>query len=411
MNLRDIDACLERGDPARALQLCDEMLVRQPGLAAVASRRGAALLDLDRPVEARRAFNKTLNDDPASGAAWDGLGKVFHDLGDLAAAADAFGRAAVMLEAAAPGEGASARYHQSMALLAAGDFAAGWPAHEARLDVARMGYRALLQPRWTGEQLEGRRLLVLFEQGYGDMIQFARYLLQLSAMDAEITVEMPAGLIPLLSDLAPGANIISTESQGGASYDVDLHVWLMSLPGILGTAAMTDIPTDIPYIDVPPDMSKDEDVSGDVSVGLVWAGRPTHPQDRQRSMDAALLTPLFDIPGVEFHNLQRDGDIDAALAPRFHRDWRGAMETFSDSAQAIAALDLVITVDTSIAHLAGAMGAPVWVMVPFAADWRWFRDRLDSPWYPTMRLFRQDKAGDWSTMVDDVVVALKDWRP
>ena len=404
-DLRAIDACLDRGDPVRALILCDTLLTRQPDLPAAASRRGAALLDLDRPVEARRAFNKMLNEDPASGAAWNGLGKAFYDLGDLTAAADAFGRAAVLLD-----DGAGARYHQSMALLAAGDFAAGWPAHEARLDVDRIGYRDLPQPRWTGEPLNGRRLLVLFEQGYGDMMQFARYLPHLCARDGDIIVEMPAELIPVLSPLAPGAVILATESQADAVYNSDLVVWLMSLPGILGTKTIADIPADIPYIADPEIKTPVISGAGGNAVGLVWAGRATHPQDRQRSMNGALLAPVLEVTGVEFHALQREGEIDAALTPRFHRDWRDEMVNFSATAAIVASLDLVITVDTSIAHLAGAMGRPVWVMLPFAADWRWFRDRADSPWYSTMRLFRQDRPGDWGSVIDAVGAALMDWR-
>lgn len=403
-DLRGIDACLDRGDPARALALCDAS--RQPDSPAALSRRGAALLDLDRPAEARRAFNKMLNEDPASGAAWNGLGKAFHDLGDLGAAADAFGRAAAVLESGAPDEAASARYHQSMALLAAGDFAAGWPAHEARLDMARMGYRDLPQPRWTGELLNGRQLLVLFEQGYGDMMQFARYLPQLCALDGDIIVEMPAELAPVLAPLAPGAAVIATESQAGAIYNADLAVWLMSLPGILGAKTIADIPADIPYIEVPENAIP----VGPNSVGLTWAGRATHPQDRQRSMNGALLAPLLDTPGVEFHALQREGGTDAAADSQFHRDWSGEMINFSATAGIVASMDLVITVDTAIAHLAGAMGRPVWVMLPFAADWRWFRDRTDSPWYPTMRLFRQDAPGDWPSVVNAVGVALAEWR-
>ena len=409
VNLRDIDACLDRGDPAGALALCDAILSRLPDSPAALSRRGAALLDLDRPVDARRAFNKMLNEDPSSGTAWNGLGKVFHDLGDLNGAADAFGRAAAMLSRGdedAGNESASARYHQSMALLAAGNFASGWPAHEARLDMARMGYRDLPQPRWTGEPLKGRRLLVLFEQGYGDMMQFARYLPRLCALDGEIIIEMPTELIPLLSRLAPDATIIATESKAADIYNADLAVWLMSLPGLLGTRTIADIPADTPYIDAP--------VTGPPavahSVGLVWAGRSTHPQDRQRSMNGALLAPLLDTPGVEFQAIQREGDISADLALRFARDRSGDMTEFSATAAIVASLGLVITVDTAIAHLAGAMGRPVWVMLPFAADWRWFRDRADSPWYPTMRLFRQDRPGHWPSMVDEVAAALAKWR-
>jgi hypothetical protein len=169
---------------------------------------------------------------------------------------------------------------------------------------------------------------------------------------------------------------------------------------------MADIPADIPYIEVP----EDKTPVGPNSVGLTWAGRASHPQDRQRSMGAEILMPLFDMSGVEFHAIQRDGDIGADMTTRFHRDWSDEMVDFSATAGIVASMDLVITVDTAIAHLAGAMERPVWVMLPFAADWRWFRDRTDSPWYPTMRLFRQDAPGDWPSVIKAVGAALADWR-
>ncbi|MBL4719658.1 MAG: tetratricopeptide repeat protein [Alphaproteobacteria bacterium] len=415
--LHEIDALLEQGACEDALRRCDALLDVNAQNIAVWTRRGAALLALDRAKDARRAFNKALNEDPTSGAAWNGLGKSFFDLGDLSAAIDAFGHAAAIFDTLGPGaeaanESASARYHQSMALLATGDFAAGWPAHEARLGVTRMGFQGPTPPLWTGQPLAGKRLLVLFEQGYGDMIQFARYLPRLRSLDCKLVVSMPADLIPLLSPLAPNATFITMEEGRSNTVDADFSVWLMSLPNRLGAQTISDIPAEIPYIAPPAGTPIEAPLneafpqSNDLSIGLVWAGRPSHPQDHQRSIDSRLLAPLFDIPGVRFYGLQKEGAPDITLTSRFAHDWSNALTSFSATAAILARLDLIITVDTAVAHLAGAMGRPVWLMLPFAADWRWLRDRDDSPWYPTMRLFRQNRPGDWHPVIDVIGKAL-----
>jgi hypothetical protein len=416
--LHRIDDLLEQGAAESALGQCDRLLNADSKNAAVWTRRGAALLLLDQALDARRAFNKALNEDPASGAAWNGLGKAFFDLDDLGASSNAFSAAAAIFETlpaskAVANQIASARYHQSMAQLAAGDFTAGWPLHEARLGVTRMGFSGKTPPRWTGQPIVGRRLLVLFEQGFGDMIQFARYLPRLGALGCDLVISAPSDLIPLLSPMAPNATMIAREDGSVNALSADFAVWLMSLPHLLGTNSVTDIPVDIPYIQPPqtsqtPALEKPKNNVENISTGLVWAGRPTHPQDHQRSLDSALFAPLFDIPGVQFHALQKEGVAHPAIASRLTRDWRNDLTSFSATASIVARLDLVITVDTAVAHLAGAMGRPVWVLLPFAADWRWLRGRDDSPWYPNMRLFRQSDAGDWKPVIAALHDALYD---
>jgi hypothetical protein len=415
--LQRIDDSLEKGDASSALDQCDVLLGAHPHNVAAWTRRGASLLLLDRPREARRAFNKALNEDPASGAAWNGLGKAFFDLDDLSASANAFGHAASIFDSfpaskEAANEFASARYHQSMAQLAGGDFATGWPTHEARLSVTRMGFSDQIPPRWAGQPIAGRRLLVLFEQGFGDMIQFARYLPRFGALGCDLVISAPADLIPLLSPMVPDATIISREDGQVNAKSADFAVWLMSLPHLFGTKSTADIPNDIPYIEAPKPATRDfaRPDATELSVGLVWAGRPTHPQDHQRTIDSALLAPLLDLPDFRFHALQKEGDAHPVIASRFARDRRDELISFSVTASILAQLDLIITVDTAVAHLAGAMGRPVWVMLPFAADWRWLRGRNDSPWYPTMRLFRQTQAGDWATVISALGNALRDMR-
>ena len=196
-----------------------------------------------------------------------------------------------------------------------------------------------------------------------------------------------------------------TATEDGPVGDIDCHIHLMSLAGVLGVRAHC-VPAATPYIAAPParvaawrDAMADD---GGLRIGLAWAGRPAHPQDAQRSMDCAHLTPLAAMEGVSLYSLQKDKTthpIAPELAAALTEDFSRLLENFAETAAIVENLDLVITVDTALAHLAGALGKPVWVLLPFAADWRWMRGRADTPWYPTMRLFRQESAGDWAGVI------------
>jgi len=272
--------------------------------------------------------------------------------------------------------------------------------------VRRLRIRRYDAPRWTGEPLDGKRLLVVAEQGYGDMIQFARFLPMAARCGGRVTLEAPAELLPLFAPLAEGTRLVASDDGRVPDDSFDCFVNLMSLPGIFGIDAAT-IPGDTPYIAADPARiaawreKLHRDGAG-LKVGLAWAGRPSHPQDAQRSMDSAWLEPLTEVAGAQLYSLQKDISTrppTAALAGSLAGDFGHLPEDFTETAAIVSALDLVITVDTALAHLAGALGRPVWTLLCVAADWRWMRDRADTPYYPTMRLFRQPEAGDWGTVV------------
>ncbi len=395
-------ARIDARDYQSALALCDRALEANPANVSALINSGSALLGLGDPARARRSFNRAINEDPTIANAWDGLGKAQYDLRDPEAAAKAFRTAANLAD-----EPALSRYHRGLALLLNGNFAEGWEDYESRIDVPALGHRRYGKPRWNGEPLGGKRLLVVAEQGYGDMIQFARYLPMLNRFGGPVLVEAPADLIDLFAPLAEHATLIASDDGSVPDSEFDCYVYLMSLGRILGTMADT-VPADIPYITAPPDRINTwrERLGGPgVKTGIAWAGRPTHPQDAQRSMNSALFAPLAEIEGVCLYSLQKDKTtrpLDPALGNRLAADFGPQLTRFAETAAIVAHLDLVITVDTSLAHLAGALGKPVWTLLPYAPDWRWLLGRDDTPWYPTMRLFRQETAGDWRSVIERV---------
>ncbi|CCE08535.1 conserved hypothetical protein [Bradyrhizobium sp. STM 3843] len=264
------------------------------------------------------------------------------------------------------------------------------------------GYPTYTEPEWSGEPLAGRTLLLYAEAGLGDTLQFVRYLPMLRDKGGEIVLQVQPALVPLLR-----ANTdVTVIARGEPLPRFDLHLPLIGLPRVFGTTLDT-IPADIPYLH--PDVTKLahwQRILGDepsLKVGVVWAGNPRHKGDRLRSLAAAQLLPHLLVPGVKLYSLQKD--LRATDAPAVTAtgatmiDLAPQLDDFSDTAAAVAALDLVITVDTSVAHLAGALGRPVWLLLPYALDWRWLRDREETPWYPTMRLFRQRRPLAW----DDVI--------
>lgn len=264
--------------------------------------------------------------------------------------------------------------------------------------------------------LAGRTLLVHAEQGFGDTLQFCRYLTLLPA-EARVLVAVQAPLIRLLRTLPRAVTLLH---QGDVLPAIDLHCPLMSLPLAVGTTLET-IPAAVPYLSAEPEAvaawrRRLAPLPG-WRVGLCWAGDPrphlpgAHAVDRRRSLSLAAFAPLASVPGVTFVSLQKGPPAAQAVAPppglTLH-DWTGELEDFADTAALVAALDLVITADTSVAHLAGALGKKVWILNRFDACWRWLMERTDSPWYPTARLFTQTVPGDWDSVIAAVTQALSD---
>ena len=250
----------------------------------------------------------------------------------------------------------------------------------------------------------GKSILVHSEQGYGDTIQFVRYVPTLANQGARVLIETHKPLTRLLGKVEGVQQVIT---RGRGSVAADFQVPIMSLPHRFNTT-LDQIPANVPYLPVSADSVIDVDTVAKTTIGIAWAGRSTHKNDANRSLEAALLKPLLDMPDITWVSLQIDDRQNEAnlWAKEYIRNIGDQIQDFADTATAIADMDLVISVDTAVAHLAGALGMPVWVLLPFAPDWRWLLDRDDSPWYPTMKLFRQETPGDWEGVINRVLKAL-----
>ena len=305
-----------------------------------------------------------------------------------------------------------AHWRSGQARLALGDFSEGWRAWEYRLLMPTSKRREFPQPQWLGDTgIAGKRMFLYAEpgEGFGDTIQFARYAPLVAQLGATVSLEVQAPLAPLLGRMA---GVSRTSTAGEPPPEFDLHAPLMSLPFAFKTT-MATIPATVPYLAPPPeklDRWGSRLASGRLPrIGIAWSGRPRQGEFRNRPVPLALMASILETPGVRFVALQkelREGD-DALLrshpeVPNLGRE----LEDFTDTAAIIAQLDLVISVDTSVAHLAGALGKPVWILLQYAADWRWLLDRHDNPWYPSARLFRQPRPGDWESVMPRVHEAL-----
>jgi hypothetical protein len=419
-----------------ALTAYDSGLVLAPEDPQLRNGRGVALLELRRPAEAREEFERAWAADPDCLDALGNLGNALLKLNRPDEALAAYDRAlkiapnnaqlltnravalrrldrpqeALMSAARALVEKpdcAEARFVAGVTRLTLGDFAAGWRGYEARWGVGGLALqrRDFTAPQWRGaEPISGKTILLHAEQGFGDAIQFLRYAPLVAARGAHVVLEVRRDLMRLAASL-PG--IATLVAHGDALPSFDYHCPLLSLPLAFATDEAT-IPTDIPYL-----RPVDDEVAAWRArlpqrrplIGVCWSGERTYDNDLNRSTTLATLAPLLDVTGAQFVSLQRDvREVDAMLlARRSDVVSIGPQFTdFADTAAAIAALDLVISVDTAVAHLAGALGKPLFLLLPFAADFRWLRERSDSPWYPTARLFRQPRFGDWAAVVEAV---------
>ncbi len=296
---------------------------------------------------------------------------------------------------------APAKLNRGMARFLMGDLPGAWSDYESRPSRGVLPHPDIAEiPEWHGEDIAGRSIIVWAEQGYGDVIQFARYLPHLTARGAAVYFDVPPPLAPLFRENVGLAGLI-VRDRDETLPTVDFQIPVLSLPHRFETALET-IPAEIPYLDcahAPP-----ADLPAGLKVGLCWQGSESNPNDHRRSIDPSLLIDSLEYAGAPpLIGLQYDVADPPIPNPG------GAVTDFGGMAALIKEVDLVISVDTGVAHLAGALGKPVWVLLPFAPDWRWMTDRADSPWYPTMRLFRQSRPGDWPGVLDNVRAALKDW--
>jgi len=300
-----------------------------------------------------------------------------------------------------------AHWNLSNELLRYGNFAQGWKEYEWRWKWPQFTSRRrnFRQPLWRGAPLNGERILLHAEQGLGDAIQFVRYAPLVAARGGKVLLEVDRSLHRLVSRM-PGLEQLLI--AGETLPEFDTHCPLMSLPLAFETTVET-IPASVPYIRVDPEHQAiwRKRIEGDgFNVGLVWAGNPAHTRDRRRSIGLKSFAPLAQAKGVRLFSLQKGlGAEEAARRPADITliDWTGSIDDFADTAAIISEMHLVITVDTSVAHLAGAMGKPVWILVPWPSDWRWMLDREDSLWYPTARLFRQTEPGKWEPVIEKLI--------
>lgn len=399
-------AAMQRKDLDTALPLLTRAAALRPEEANFHNNLGLALVEADRIEEALVHYQRSLELDPGNAGAWSNLGLARQALGDPAGAIAAFQQAL----SHAPGF-VRARWNLAFVLLLCGRFDEGWRAYDARLAIEELGgtEAKITLPRWNGRVEPGLRIEVVAEQGLGDTLQFARYLPLLAAAGAVPTLACDAVLHPVLASL-PGA--LRLVGRGVQDPECTAQFPLASLPQHFGTRPET-IPAAVPYLTVDPQGVRQwEDWLGPrqgLRVGVVWAGNPAHTNDRQRSVALGKLRPLLELAGISWFSLQLGaGREQLALVPEAlrPRDAAQNLRDFGDTAALITALDLVLSVDTSVAHLAGALNRPVWIMLPFAPDWRWQLEREDSPWYPSARLFRQSRRGDWSSVLERVARAL-----
>ena len=393
------DAALNQGDALREARRLEEaievqtgFLKRHPGHPSGLNNLVATLTQARRYEKAMQVSNVLLEQQPNFTNAWINRGVLHQRQGDMASAQRAYQEVLTRDPAHA-----DARYNLGMVQLCMGDYAEGFAQYEARWQTANpifVSSKHSSLPLWDGQPLDGGRLLVQTEQGHGDAIQFARFIPEVARAGVEVVLQGAETLRRLLSEVEGVEEWISPDSK-----PTNCAAWcpLMSLPHRLGTT-LESLPA-APYLKAQPAAH----MTGEgLKVGFAWAGSAGHENDAQRSMPSEHLTALLNVPGICAFSLA----VDRAPADARMKDLRDHISDFADTAACVAALDLVIAVDTAVAHLAGAMGKPVWVLIPHVPDWRWMLARADSPWYPSARLLRQKTPGDWPGVIERVHSAL-----
>jgi len=366
---------------------------------------GLTLHSLGRPDEAIACYARALEIRPDYAEAINNLGSAYVAKNQIGTALEAY-RAALLLD---PSNRRIA-FNEGVAHLLAGDLEAGFRGYEHR--VMPPWQQAFSGKKWDGrESLEGRSILVAYEQGFGDTIHFVRYAERVAEMGAEVHLMVQPGMKRLLSSVRGVASVVAA---GEPLPPHDTHCSMMSLPFLLGTTLET-VPARIPYLAAPASLSAAwaQRLEGPRPlVGLAWSGNPTHHLDRWRSVPQARLTDALGGVASRLVGLQKEIRLSDARTVSSRQSvayFGGEIQDFADTAALISQVDLVVSVDTSVAHLAGALGKPVWILLPYAPDFRWMLGRTDSPWYPTARLFRQQKPQDWEPVLDSVRQSLRDW--
>jgi tetratricopeptide (TPR) repeat protein len=394
---------LELGKVGEAEQNCRRALELNPDFAEAHTNLGNVLAEQGIYVEAISHHRRAVDFNPGNAGVLNDLGNVLKDSQQFEEARDIYSRAIAI-----DPEDAKANYNLAMAHMTDGDLAQGFRGFEWRWKVAGMvENRDFPGQQWDGEALDGRTILIHAEQGLGDTIQFSRYLPLVVASGAKVVFECQPSLVDLVAGM--GENItVFAKGEAPPPYD-QIHAPLLSLPRLLGTTLQT-VPADIPYLHA--DKLLSEQWSERLSayqgpkIGLIWRGGAAHLNDRNRSTSMAQFEACFSESGVNFFSLQKDRPKEDNKLPERFFDLGAEFDSFSDTAAAMRNLDLVISVDTAVAHLAGAVGTPVWTLLPYPSDWRWLVKREDSPWYPTMRLMRKEAGQDWQSLLQKVAAEI-----
>lgn len=419
INPRSISAHNNLGNTLRdqrryleAEQLMRKALEIKPKNAILHNGLGLALEKLDQFEEAIACYNRAIELDPDYSNPHYNLGGIQQEIGDFSAAEKSY-QQAIKIDP----EKAEAQFRLALLKLLHGDFAVAWPGYEKRWKMreSQSKERAFEQPTWDGGSLSGKTIFVYTEQGLGDSLQFVRYLKLLKDQGATVLLQCQSRLTALLSRCAGIDRIYSADQKELPEFDV--QVALLSLPALLETT-IDSIPNETPYLfadDEKVACWKDRliDLNG-LRVGIAWQGKPTYVRDSLRSVPLTQFADLAELPDVQLISLQKShGRSQLEQLPHSERILNLAPELdqgpdgFEDTAAVIKNLDLVITSDTALAHLAGGLGAPTWVALSFVPEWRWQLEREDSPWYPTVRLFRQRAFGDWSSAFAAIKQALE----
>lgn len=397
------NALVEKKDWVQAHQYLQRALQLSPASAEIHNSLGNLHYSQKNMQDAAESYYRAVEIDSTYARARINLGNALLALGKHTQARLLYERG-LALDPSSLG----ALYNIALAQLRNGEFKQGWRNYESRwgfdeLHLRRRNFRA---PLWRGEQLDGKAILLHAEQGLGDTLHFVRYALLVAERGARVVLEVQQPLVRLLKHL-PGVETVIPHGASLPAFDV--HCPLMSLPLAFGTE-IDAIPSAEGYLNVEAPTSP---ADSNLRVGISWAGNPRHKGDSTRSMPLESLLPLAEIPGLTLISLQKAAGVEQLtfLKDRLSLDdAASAHEDMYETALLVGTLDLVLSVDTSIAHLAGAMAKPVWIMLAWVADWRWMEQRADSPWYKTARLFRQSSAGDWASVVSQVVAALRALR-
>jgi tetratricopeptide (TPR) repeat protein len=428
------NAIRDKGSLKEAIIYYQKALQIDPNFAIGHNNIGNVYLETDQPDKAKEFFKKALQIDPNFAEAYNNLGKALFDIGNHNEAilycqraiqikpdyAEAYyNLGSVLVEEIHLNEAikcfqkalqikpdfASAHWNLSHTLLLSGKFEEGWKEYEWRWKLKGvMQERNFPQPQWDGHDINSRFILLHAEQGFGDTIQFIRYAPLVAQRGAKVIVECQQELVSLLKNVEGVYNVVS---YGKTLPAFDVHCPLLSLPLLFDTKLET-IPARIPYIRADATLvqkwrNRIGDVGSAIKIGLVWAGNPKLKFGHSRSCTLSAFALLSEFNEITLYSLQKEkASEDAKNPPEGMKiiDYMDDVNDFSDTAAFIQNLDLIISVDTSVAHLAGALGKPAWILLPFVPDWRWMTDRTDAPWYPTMRLFRQPSRGDWGSVME-----------